>query len=154
LPDMDGFDISLCIASRFDQVRLVRAALSGLLEHLRVIEEDIIALQLAVSEIVNNCIEHGYKGAGDSRIEIRLHAQETTVQIDLVDWSSPFPEDQRYRLMDAPLSSADSSEDQALRGRGLKIVRQAVDSVELASSGSQNVLTLRKQVSLLERRNP
>jgi anti-sigma regulatory factor (Ser/Thr protein kinase) len=148
LSDQAKFAITLCIESRLDQIRLVRAALSGVLNHLGIAESDIYSLELAVTEIVNNTFEHGYKGADDRQIEIRVRVCGTEVQIDLYDDAPPFPENQRYRLLDAPLPLEGPNEDWPMRGHGLQIVRQIVDSITLKSEMGHNCTTLRKQVDL------
>ena len=145
-----NFAITLSIQSRLDQVRLVRAALFGVLDHLGVVESYIYSLQLAVTEIVNNCFEHGYEGAEDRHIEVRIQVCDADVQIDVIDDAPPFPQDQRYRLLDEPLPIEDPDEEWTIRGHGLQIVRQTVDSVEHTTRNRQNCITLRKHVGLQE----
>ena len=140
--------ITLCIPSRLDQVQLVRAALSGVLSHLEVDEADIHALQLAVSELINNCFEHGYKGAEDHQIEVKLEVCNSDVEIVLVDDAPQFPEDQRSRLVGPPVPFEESDEQWAPRGHGLQIVSQIVDSITLTVHAGGNCITLKKRVSL------
>ncbi len=149
LSDRGHFSITLHIESRLDQIRLVRAALSGMLSHLGVVESDIDSLGLAVTEIINNSLEHGYKGAQDKSIEARVQVSGTDVQIDLIDYAPPFPEEHRYRLTDELLPLEDPSEEWPMRGHGLQIVRQIVDSVTLISESGQNCITLKKHVGIL-----
>jgi anti-sigma regulatory factor (Ser/Thr protein kinase) len=140
--------IALEIVSRLDQVRLVRAALSGVLNHLRVEEADIIALELAVTEIVNNTVEHGYDGVEDQQIKVRIEVQGLLVRVIVTDHGKPFPEQERYRLVQPidPLEEAD--EDWSPRGHGLQIVRQIVDSLEIECGAQENIFTLSKTVAL------
>ncbi len=150
LLDRGIFSITFWIESRLEYVRLIRAALSGVLSHLQVEESDIHSLALAVSEIVNNSFEHGYNGAEDKSMEVRVRASGEEIQIDLRDEAPQFPEDQRYRLLGKPLSFEETNEEWTMRGHGLQIVRQLVDSVELEYKEGQNCITLRKHVVLLE----
>ena len=147
LSDLSHFSISLSIASRLDQVQLLRAALSGVLTHLRVSESDIFCLELAVTELTNNTFEHGYKGAEDKHIEVRMQLSSQEVQIELIDSAAPLPEEQRYRLLEAPLSLERPSEDWPARGHGLQLVQHVVNSVEINSELGQNHITVRKNVS-------
>jgi anti-sigma regulatory factor (Ser/Thr protein kinase) len=150
LPDQTTFCITLGVESRLDHIRLVRAAMFGVLSHLSVAESDIHSLELAVTEIVNNSFEHGYKGADDKHIEVRLAVNGTEVQIDVSDDAPPFPKDQIYRLIDEPLPMEDPSENWPMRGHGLQIVRQIVDSISLTSEMGRNCITLKKHVDLEE----
>lgn len=140
--------ITLEIRSRLDQVRFIRAAMAGILGHLAVVEADIQALELAVTEVVNNCIEHGYGGLEDGQIKVQINFRGSEVQIDVIDHAPPFPEKERYRLLSEGMPVEDPSEEWPIRGHGLQIVRQIVDSVELRRDSEKNVLTLSKNVAL------
>jgi anti-sigma regulatory factor (Ser/Thr protein kinase) len=140
--------IALEIGSRLDQVRLVRAALTGVLDHLRVAESDIIALELAVTEIVNNAVEHGYEGAEDQQIKVRVEVRGSLVEVVITDHASPFPESERYRLVQDLDPIEDADESWTPRGHGLQIVRQIVDSLSLECNANENTLTLQKTVAL------
>ncbi len=142
------FSITFSIESKLDQVRLVRAALSGVLAHLQIEESDIYALGLALTELVNNGFEHGYKGAEDRHIDINIQVCDADVEITLTDTAPPFPEDQRYRLLDAPIALEEPDEDWSMRGHGLQIVRQVVDSIKLTAETGGNRITVRKHVGL------
>jgi len=148
LPDEATLTIALEIESRLDQVRLIRAAMTGALDHLGVIEADVIALELAVTEIVNNAVEHGYAGADDQLIKVRIQLSGSTVQIEVIDHARPFPEEERHRLMGELNSLEDADEDWSPRGHGLQIVRQIVDSIAIESDEGQNVLRICKTVAL------
>jgi anti-sigma regulatory factor (Ser/Thr protein kinase) len=148
LPEEETLTIALEIESRLDQVRLIRAAMSGALNHLGVVEADILALELAVTEIVNNAVEHGYAGADDQPIKVRIQLSGSTVQIEVIDHARPFPEKERHRLMGEAGQLDDADEEWSPRGHGLQIVRQIVDSIALESNESRNILRIRKKVAL------
>ena len=148
MPDEATLTIALEIESRLDQVRLIRAAMSGALSHLGVVEADILALELAVTEIVNNAVEHGYAGADDQPIKVRIQLSGSTVQIEVIDHARPFPEKERHRLMGEADPLEDADEEWAPRGHGLQIVRQIVDSIALESNETRNILRIRKNVTL------
>jgi serine/threonine-protein kinase RsbW len=140
--------ISLTIESRLDQVRLIRAAMAGVLDHMRVIEADILSLELAVTEIVNNAVEHGYGDAENEQIKVQIEVRGSVVQIEIIDQARPFPESERYRLMDDLRPLEEPDEDWSPRGHGLQIVRQIVDSIVLERDATQNVLTFCKNVAI------
>jgi serine/threonine-protein kinase RsbW len=143
----DTLTIALEIGSRLDQVRLVRAALCGVLDHLRVCEADILALELAVTEIVNNAVEHGYAGNGQHTVRVKIEVRGAVVLVEVTDRARPFPESERYRLS-REQHIEDADENWTPRGHGLQIVRQIVDSLELERGENENVLTLSKKVEL------
>jgi serine/threonine-protein kinase RsbW len=140
--------ISLQIQSRLDQVCLIRASVTGILEHLRVVEADILALELAVAEVVNNSVEHGYAGAENEQIRVYLEVTGTSVRIEVIDHAMPFPEELRYRLLEEPSVLEDPDEEWSSRGHGIQIVRQIVDSIAITRAEAQNRLTLNKTVTL------
>ncbi|MBS1799362.1 MAG: ATP-binding protein [Acidobacteria bacterium] len=148
LQDQTNYSISFSIDSQLNQISLVRAALSGVLKHLGVVETDIFSLELAVTEIINNTLEHGYHGATDRPIEVKVKVTGSEVQIDLSDNAPPFPKDQLYRLAGNPAPLDDPNEDWPMRGHGLQIVRQIVDSIDLTSDYQRNHMTIRKHVGL------
>lgn len=142
-----AFSIALVISSRLDQIRIVRAALAGVLDHICIEDEDIHSLGLAVTEILNNSIEHGYESDEMQQIETRLRIRGNDVQIDIVDHAPPFPEEERHRLAGELVPLEFPTEEWETRGHGLQIVRNIVDSVTLESRDGYNCFTLRKRVS-------
>ncbi|WP_260705480.1 ATP-binding protein [Edaphobacter flagellatus] len=148
LQDQVNYSITFSIESQLNQISLIRAALSGVLNHLGVIESDIFSLELVVTEIINNTLEHGYAGATDKPIEVNVRVQGTEVQIDLSDCAPPFPEEQLHRLTGDPKPLEDADEAWPMRGHGLQIVRQIVDSIAVRSDQQRNHMTIRKHVGL------
>jgi anti-sigma regulatory factor (Ser/Thr protein kinase) len=147
-PAKADFALTLGIKSRLDQIRLVRAAIGGVLSHLDVAGPDIDALGLAVTEILNNAMEHGYQGDEQQDIEVRMYIHPSEVEIDIVDNARPFPEAERYRLNGDLVLPEDPSEDWAMRGHGLQIVRQLVDSIQLEFVDGRNCMKLKKRVTI------
>jgi anti-sigma regulatory factor (Ser/Thr protein kinase) len=138
------------IESRLDQVRLVRAALTGVLDHLRVTEPDILSLELAVTEVVNNCVEHGYGGVETERVRVKMEVRGKLVQVDVIDNAPAFPEEERRRLTEPVQEEPEFDGDWPVRGRGIEIVKQIVDSIALKCENSQNTMTLCKNVVIRE----
>ncbi|MDE1175192.1 MAG: ATP-binding protein [Edaphobacter sp.] len=151
MQDQERYSISFRIESSLDQISLVRAAMSGVFHHLGVIEADIFSLELAVSEIINNIIEHGYGGALDHAIDVQVTIAGSLIEIKLKDNATPFPEDQLHRLQGDPPILEESTEDWPMRGHGLQIVRQIVDTLDIRSDEQGNCMKLTKQVTRLDR---
>jgi stage II sporulation protein AB (anti-sigma F factor) len=148
LRDQANFSITLCIDSRLEHIQLVRVAMSAVLRHFDVVESDIYGLELAVSEIIDNSLEHGYKGRVDEKVEVRIELCGAEVQIEVSDSAPQFPEKELYRLQGELQPLADADEEWPTRGHGLQIVRQIVDSIALHSESHCNRMTLRKHVGL------
>jgi anti-sigma regulatory factor (Ser/Thr protein kinase) len=148
LPELESFSIRLSIASRLDQVRLLRAALSGILAHLRVADEDNDALQLALTEIANNSVEHGYEEATDNDIEVQLTVSGDLVQIELRDSARRFPDEVRHRLTSSPTPIQEPDEQWTMRGHGLQIVSHLVDSIVVDSTDGKNCISMKRHVSV------
>jgi anti-sigma regulatory factor (Ser/Thr protein kinase) len=149
LPNPKGFSIGLYIQSRLDQVRLIRAAMSGVLNHLRVAQDDIYALELAVTEIANNSVEHGYEEAEDKQIEVIIRLSGRVVEIDMKDSAELFPEAVRMRLMADPEPIEEPDEQWTMRGHGLLIVGHLVDSINLTYEMGHNCISMKRRVALI-----
>jgi serine/threonine-protein kinase RsbW len=147
-PDLGHYLLSLAIRSQLDQIRLVRAALAGVLNHFGVVETDVHSLGLAVTEIINNSMEHGYKGNEDKEIRVLLYIHDSHVEVDIIDDAPPFPEEEHYRLQNDVMMIENPSEQWSMRGHGLQIVREIVDSIDLVTENGQNQMKLRKIVRL------
>ena len=72
----------------------------------------------------------------------------SVVQVEIIDHARPFPEGERYRLLEDPGPMDEPDEEWSPRGHGLQIVRQIVDSIVLKRGATQNILTLSKNVAM------
>lgn len=143
--------ITFEIESRLEQVRLIRAALTGVLDHLRVTEPDIMSLELAVTEVANNSIEHGYSGRDNETVKVKIEVRGKLVQVDVIDNAPEFPASEKHRIADDAPEAEDAAYDEwPVRGRGLQIVKQIVDSIQMKFEDSQNIVTLSKKVVMRE----
>lgn len=143
-----AYSITLGIASRLDQIRMVRAALDGALAHLGVAEEDLHLLSLAVAEILTNRIEHGYGGDEGKRVDVRLLVCGPEVQVEILDTAPPLPQDALRRLTHDLGPIEEPSEEWTMRGHGLQIVRKIVDAISVDSRNGHSCMTLRKTVRI------
>ena len=143
-----NYSIVFSIASSFDQLALVRSAMFGVLQHLTVVTEDIYDLQLAVSEILTNSMEHGHGCLSDQKVEVTLTMHGQTIEVDVVDSAPAFPVAELYRINGELEPLVEASEDWPARGHGLQIARHVIDSLRLSSEGHGNHFTLTKCVRL------
>lgn len=146
----DEMRFELTIDSALMHVRLVRAALAGILNDLDIVEEDIIMVEIAVSELVNNIIEHAYHRAKDQKIEVSISITGPDLRILVSDSGEPVPIEQLQHALASPLAEADAAPDFRCRGRGMEIIRQAVDSVVFERGRGRNFATMHKRLTVRE----
>jgi anti-sigma regulatory factor (Ser/Thr protein kinase) len=92
-------------------------------------EDEAGDLVLAISEAVNNSIEHAYPEPGHGTIEVRAEVdRDGGITVDVVDHG-------QWRVPPPSLTT---------RGRGLLLMRESVDDVEINRSASGTTVRLRK----------
>jgi serine/threonine-protein kinase RsbW len=127
---------------------MVRASLAGILNDLKVPSSEAFLIQLAVSEIVSNAIEHGYAGHPGHQVDVAVHIMGPEVSVDVTDDAPPFPGDELLARLQDQESDAPPDDTWPTRGHGLQIARQVVDSLSFSRTGDRNCVTLVKQVSV------
>jgi serine/threonine-protein kinase RsbW len=119
--------------------RVVRASAAELGDSCGFDPERIEDLKLAVSEAVNNAIDHGSRRERHLPVDVSFHldAEQLEVRIadrgggvERVDWSRRVVDEER---LDAGM----------LRGFGMYLIRALVDHCEVASTDDGTVITLR-----------
>ncbi len=73
--------ISLKIPARPENVAVVRQALSGLADSMRLENGVLTNMKVAVSEACANVVVHAYDGQGDMELEILPNGSELTVVV-------------------------------------------------------------------------
>ncbi|HEU5472692.1 MAG TPA: SpoIIE family protein phosphatase [Actinophytocola sp.] len=122
--------LDLRLPGRPEHLSAVHRELGCWLDGLRVSGDDQIALELAVVEAVTNSIEHGYRAhPGDVRVDARLDRTGTIAVIvaDRGGWREP-------------------SGDDPFRGRGLLMMRECSDRLDLDASPSGTTVHMRRKV--------
>lgn len=125
---LDGRARTIVLDAATEQVavarRFVRRTLDG------VVPDDVAAdLQLIVSELFSNAVEHG----DAERVTVRLELQPGTAEVT-VDSESPAPDV-------GPVASWRVPDEDAVNGRGLGIVRSIADVVHVAREPGRFVVT-------------
>jgi len=111
------------------EVAPVRHRLRAWLEAGGFGEDEASDLVLAVSEAVNNSVEHAYPCPVRGTVEVRAQlAHDGCVQVDVTDHG-------RWRVPPPALT---------MRGRGLLLMRESVDSVEIDRSANGTTVHLRR----------
>jgi anti-sigma regulatory factor (Ser/Thr protein kinase) len=122
----EPFDWFLRIPNRLEGVRTVRALLAATCENHGVDEEATQELLLAVSEIVNNSIEH-VAGRGDSgyhEVDLRFGIGEGRAVGCVLDEGEGGIGQDDFEVASTPTLEND-------RGRGLFLIRAYVDELKV-----------------------
>ena len=93
-------------------------------------------LQVAVSEALNNIVEHALAGASIAPVEIRCRTTPQCFEVTTRDHGRPMP---ALPAPEFPDAHAESS-------RGWPIIFSWVDSVEYQALADGNILTLKKNL--------
>ena len=149
--EIDEFDITFSIASKLEHVWVLRASIGGILTQAEVAEEDIFLLQLAVSEVVNNSIEHGYRGKTDGCIDVSMKRNCSELRIDIEDNATPLPVERLKEMIRYQASEIEANRNWPSRGHGLQIVLGAINSLDVARVAGRNRVTLRKTITPVSR---
>lgn len=92
-------------------------------------EDEASDFVLAVSEAINNSVEHAYPGPVRGDVEVRARSEEDgTVHVEVADQG-------RWRVPPPALT---------LRGRGLLLMRESVDEVEIDRTVRGTTVRLRR----------
>ncbi|MGW6423570.1 ATP-binding protein [Nocardia sp. NPDC055053] len=128
------------IDSRLEQIERAHARLTPILHRLWGDNSAVWPIELAVREAVVNAIEHGGAGIPDATVEITLDIEGDELLIEVSDQGPGFDPDTvpDPRLPDGVLRAS---------GRGVLLMRTAVDSLEAAHSPQGRfTLTLRTKL--------
>jgi serine/threonine-protein kinase RsbW len=133
-------EVHLSIASRFENIELVKIVLTDLLESLGVAEGDRQWVELATREAVANAIKHGNRQDADKKVEIGVAVDDGLLTITVADHGSGFdPSAVRDPLAPENRFARD--------GRGIFYMRKFMDSVEYEfRPDGGTVLTMKKRL--------
>ncbi len=113
-------------------------------QQLRLTEEALFDIDLAVEEASANIVRHAYRPGQAGDLMLRVETADDVVRVTLTDWGLPFDaENVRPFDVDAPVGT------RAKGGTGLQLIHSLMDDVvrETASApGGPNVLMLSKHV--------
>jgi anti-sigma regulatory factor (Ser/Thr protein kinase) len=126
--------LELKLSARAEQLVVVRRAIKRWLRNHVVTTADVQATILAANEACSNAIEHAY-GPRDATFELRAQRYDDTIEVTVRDygsWRAPRGQD---------------------RGRGLELMRAAMDQVEVVPSDAGTTVRLIRRLGqpMLER---
>lgn len=101
----------------------------------------LMALNLALEELVTNTMSYGFTGGEAQTIDVSLTLDGDMVRVRVEDTGAPFnPLDQEMPDLDAPLA------DRPVGGLGIHLVRSVMDEVHYERAGDRNIVSLAKRV--------
>ena len=121
--------------------------MAGILQDQDVAEIEIGLLQVAVGEVVNNCIEHGYQQGTTGVVELVMYLRGSELTLNIFDDAPPIATDHLQGLFDASGGCEDPTDAWPARGHGLQIVQQIADHVGVHCIEGRNCVQLRKRLS-------
>ena len=97
---------------------------------------------LAIEELVTNCIKYGYDDSAQHIIEIELKLTDGELVVSVVDDGHPFnPLELPEPNTDLPI------EERPIGGLGIHLLRKMSDRMDYERSNGKNRLTLRKSLA-------
>ena len=109
----------------------------------------VYVINLALDELITNCVEHGFAGVASPEIHITLRVADHAVILVMEDNGQPFDPTQET---DADVTSA--LEDRPVGGLGLFLVKNFADRMAYAFVNGRNRLTLEHDLDSNLRQEP
>jgi len=125
-------DVKLTLPARPENVAVVRHVLGAFAESLRLPDELIEDLRLAVTEACTNVVRHAYPDGDPGAVEISIEPREERVRIVVADTGR----------------GIGTSSDTSGPGLGLPLIAAIADTVDLQSApggGSRVAMTFRRR---------
>ena len=134
----------LRVEATVENLRKVSEFVRDIGQQLRLTEDAMFDVDLAVEEASANILRHAYGTGQAGDILLRVETADDVVRITLTDWGLPF-DPEKVTPFDVRATVKTRTEG----GTGLRLIHSLMDDVarETASApGGPNVLTLSKQV--------
>ena len=132
----------LRVEATLENLRKISEFVRDIGQQLRLTEEVLFDIDLAVEEASANIVGHAYRPGQAGDILLRVETTDDIVRITLTDWGLPFDPKSM-----TPLDVDATVEARAEGGRGLQLIHSLLDDVmrETAPApGGPNVLMLSK----------
>jgi len=133
--------LNLRIKSAFAEIPTANEAASRWLAARNVPPAADYLANLAIEELVTNCIKYGYDDAGEHVIEIELKLSANELVLTVTDDGHPFNP--------LELPEPDTSlpvEDRPIGGLGIHLLRKMSDRMDYERHAGENRVTIRKSL--------
>jgi serine/threonine-protein kinase RsbW len=127
----EGFSIvtEVVLPSDYQSLIDVEKIVGDVCDEFGVQEDAFGNVLIAVSEAVNNAIQHGNKNNPEAKVEIKVANQDDTFCIQVKDQGPGFS----YQDLPDPTAPENLLKD---RGRGVFLMKNLADEVEFQNTGS------------------
>lgn len=136
----------LCVEATLENLRIISHFIHGVGRRLRLTEEVLYSIDLAVEEAAANIVRHAYPADAVGKMLVRVEMLDIEVRITLTDWGIPLnPDDVKPFDINAPV------ETRIRGGLGLHLIRSLMDEVARKTAsgpGGPNTFTLVKRIPL------
>jgi anti-sigma regulatory factor (Ser/Thr protein kinase) len=133
----------LRVVATIENVRRISDFVRAVGGRLRLADDVLFDIDLAVEEASTNIVRHAYGHGLAGDIQVRLQAADHEIRITVTDWGRPFETDAAYLAVDVPV------EVRAEGGMGVLLMHKLMDEVTRATApapGGPNVLTMVKRI--------
>ena len=121
----------------YDELTRLSQWIGDVTNTLNLSDRDTHRLELAVTEIVTNILDHGTVEVDEHRIHISLHVSQHHLAATVVDGCAPFnPLDVESPSSPTTLAEAD------IGGLGIHLVRNSCDHCQYGRIAEKNVFTM------------
>ena len=133
-------EANFSIASDYDQVIEVNKLIHSFLLKENVETHICNAVEICLTEALNNVIKHAYHGVTRYGIDINIRKNEKCLEIEIIDTGDP------RTKFEVPKLEYDPSDIENLpeSGMGLYIIDQLMDEVNYITLNGKNFFTLKK----------
>lgn len=133
-------EANFSIASDFEQVIEVNKHIRSFLLKENIEVHICNAVEICLTEALNNVIKHGYRNRPNFGIDINIRKNEKYLEIEIVDNGEP-----RTKL-EPPKLDFDPNDIENLpeSGMGLYIIHQLMDEINYITLNGKNFFTLKK----------
>jgi len=134
----------LRVEAILENLRTIAHFVHGIGQRLRLTEDVLFDIDLAVEEASANIVRYAYPPDQPGDIRVRVETMSDTVQITLTDWGAPLdPSTVKPFDIDAPV------ETRIAGGMGLHLIHSVMHDVVRSTApvpGGPNTLTLTKRI--------
>ncbi|WP_285905806.1 ATP-binding protein [Pseudodesulfovibrio pelocollis] len=132
--------IALSIPSRAEAVRLACLAIRGLLQGVKLDDEEKYHVELAVSEAATNSMRHAYGGEPEHEIGLQVSIDPERLIVEVSDTGRSLDP----CLLKCACLPSEADVREGAGGRGLYLIREVMDDVRVERVDGRNVLRMTK----------
>jgi anti-sigma regulatory factor (Ser/Thr protein kinase) len=127
--------------NRRDEIRRLGEVAERFAAEHQLSDDDVMAINLVLDEVLSNIIEYGYDGEAEHEIRVTMAVDGDLLSIEIEDDGRPFdPLQAPAPDLDRPL------EERPVGGLGIHLVRTLMEAVEHQRRDGRNILTMRKTI--------